>query len=119
MSLVWRRPMLSLADSPLRVRFVSRKLPPVETGEGRFIVEPAIYGTDDGVRHCIVAHSERANSRGKFDVVELSRDFGSYVKLLFGFSYGFEVQPEKPEDRARASSILRRLLELRAAEIVE
>ena len=83
------------------------------------MVEPAIYGTDQGVRHCIVAHSERANSRGKFDVVELSRDFGSYVKLLFGFSYGFEVHPERPEDRARASTILRRLLEVRAAEIVD
>lgn len=91
----------------------------METGEGRFVVEPAIYNSENGVRHCIVAHSERANSRGKFDVVELSRDFGSYVKLLLGFSYGFEVQPEKPEDRARASTILRRLLEIRAAEIVE
>lgn len=111
--------MVSASSVPVKVRFLSRTLPPVETGEGRFIVEPAIYGSERGVRHCIVAHRERADAHGKFEVVELSGDFGSYLKLLLGFSYGFEVQPEKPADRARASSILRRLLDLRVAEVVD
>jgi hypothetical protein len=105
-------------DVPLKVRFVARSLPMVETGEGRFIVEPAIYGCDRGVRHCIVAHRERADPNGSFDVVELSPDFGSYPNLLHGFCHGFEVRPQKPSDRERAVAILHRLLELRVAEVV-
>jgi hypothetical protein len=116
---VWRRLLMSQpAKSPLKIRFLNRSLPPVETREGRFIVEPAIYGNDLGVRHCIVAHSERAGQDGRFDVVELSPDFGSYLKLLLGFSYGFEVQPEREADRERASLILRRLLDLEVVEVV-
>lgn len=105
-------------DVPLKVRFVSRSLPMVETRDGRFIVEPAIYGCDRGVRHCIVAHRERADPTGNFDVVELSPDFGSYPNLLRGFCHGFEVKPQKASDRHRAVDILHRLIALRLAEVV-
>jgi hypothetical protein len=110
--------MVQDQDVPLKVRFVSRSLPLVETREGRYVVEPAIYGCDRGLRHCIVAHRERADPTGNFDVVELSPDFGSYPNLLHGFCYGFEVRPQKPSDRDRAVAILDRLIELRVAEVV-
>lgn len=110
--------MLQFDAHPLRVRFLSRSLPAVQTDDGEYVVEPAIYRNAQGVRHCIVAHRRKADARGRFDVIELSPNFESYPLLLAGFLHGFDVQPEDPVDRVRAARILRRLLELRAAEIV-
>jgi hypothetical protein len=90
----------------------------VETRDGCYVVEPAIYTRGSCVRHCIVAHRERNEGRGGLDVVELSGDLGSYPNLLRGLSQGFELRPQSPRDQARASAILRRLLDLRVAEIV-
>ena len=82
------------------------------------MVEPAIYTRGHHVRHCIVAHRQRTEERRGLEVVELSGDFGSYANLLRGLCQGFEVQPQPPGNQARAAAILRRLLDLRMAEIV-
>ncbi len=113
-----RGSMVPANDVPLKVRFVMRTLPRVETPEGSYVVEPAILPRETGECHCIVAHPERANANGRFEVVQLSADFGSYQQLLRGYCCGFEIKSHPPGDQARVSSILRRLLDLRVAEIV-